>query len=62
MALNDTQIRNTRPQEKAYKLADGNGLALLVTPLGARLWRFRYRYSGREKMLSLGTYPAVSLR
>ncbi len=55
MALSDTAIRNARPQEKPYKIADG--LTLLVNPNGSKWWRLRYRFAGREKMVSLGVYP-----
>lgn len=61
MALTDVAVRSTKPREKAYKLADGGGLYLLVTPTGGRLWRFKYRMHGIEKKLSLGRYPEVSL-
>ena len=61
MPLNDRQIRNTKPKDKPYKLTDANGLFLLVTPAGGKLWRFKYRVDGKEKLLSLGKYPDVSL-
>ena len=61
MALTDTTIRNARPRERDYKLADGGGLYLLVTPAGGRLWRLKYRADGVERKLSIGKYPAVSL-
>ena len=60
--LTDTAIRSAKPQEKPYKLADGQGLYLLVQPSGSRLWRLKYRIDGREKLLSVGIYPAVSLK
>jgi Arm DNA-binding domain len=59
--LNDTAIRKAVPGEKARKLNDGAGLVLEVRPEGGKWWRYRYRFDGKEKMLSLGTYPAVSL-
>lgn len=62
MVLTDAGIRASRPQEKAYKRFDERGLFLLVTPSGARLWRFKYRIGGREKLLALGAYPDVSLK
>lgn len=62
MPLTETQIRAARPREKPYKLTDGQGLVLLVSTSGARLWRLRYTYIGREGMISLGTYPATSLK
>ena len=60
--LNDTTIRNAKPQNKQYKLFDGGGLFLLVTPTGGKLWRLKYRLGGNEKLLSLGQYPAISLK
>ncbi|MGH8495613.1 MAG: tyrosine-type recombinase/integrase, partial [Gammaproteobacteria bacterium] len=62
MTLTATAVKNARPKGKAYKLAGGKGLTLLVTPTGGKWWRFRYRYGGREKMLSMGVYPDVSLK
>jgi hypothetical protein len=59
--LTQLQITNAKPCEKPYKLSDGNGLALLIQPQGGRLWRFRYHFDGREKMLSLGGFPDVTL-
>lgn len=62
MALTDTKIRNTTPDEKPKKLFDGAGLYLEVSPSGGRWWRLKYRFDGKEKRLSLGVYPAVSLK
>lgn len=61
MPLSDAKVRNAKPREKQYKLFDGDGLFLLVTPNGKKGWRFKYRFAGREKLLSFGTYPEVSL-
>lgn len=61
MPLSDLAIRNTKPGPKPQKLFDGGGLFLLVTPEGGRWWRLKYRYAGKEKLLSLGTYPEVPL-
>jgi integrase len=61
MALTDTVIRNAKPRDKDYKLADSAGLYLLVTRAGGRLWRLKYRADGVERKLSLGKYPAVTL-
>lgn len=62
MALSDTAIRQTaKPKGKPYKLADGGGLFLYITPKGSRLWRWKYRYEGKEKLMSFGAYPEVSL-
>ena len=60
-ALTDAHARNAKPQERPYKLPDGRGLHLLVTPAGAKLWRFRYRLSGSENMFAVGEYPLMSL-
>jgi integrase len=62
MPLTDTAIRAAKPAEKPYKVTDGQGLYLLVAPTGSRLWRFKYRFAGKEKLLALGAYPAISLR
>ena len=61
MPLTDLEIRRAKPSEKAYTKADGNGLSLQIEPNGSKGWRFRYRFEGKAKMLSLGTYPKVSL-
>lgn len=61
MALTDVAIRNAKPEAKAYKLADGAGMFLLVTPAGGKLWRLKYRIDGREKLLALGAYPEIGL-
>src|SRR5690349_4715407 len=60
--LNEAKIRAARPRERAYKLFDERGLFMLVTPTGGRLWRFRYRLGGVEKLLTLGAYPDVTLK
>ena len=61
MVLTQFSIVKAKPAQKPYKLADGGGLHLLVRPGGGKLWRFRYRFTGRENMLALGSFPAVSL-
>ena len=61
MPLTDRQIKNAKPADKAYKLADGGGLYLQVTPAGGKLWRLKYRVGGKEKLLSIGKYPLISL-
>lgn len=61
MPVSEVKIRNAKPKEKFYKLADSEGLYLLVTEKGAKLWRFRYRFDGKEKLLALGKYPHISL-
>ena len=59
--LNDTKIRQMKPSEKMYRIADHSGLCIEVRPNGSKLWRFRYRFLGKASMLSLGEYPIVSL-
>ena len=61
MKLNARQIDTAKPKEKAYKLADGGGLYLLVKPGGGEYWRLKYRVAGKEKLLALGVYPEVTL-
>ena len=61
-ALSDTAVRNAKPTQKPRKLSDGRGLYLLITPAGGKLWRFKYRFDGKEKLLALGVYPEVSLK
>jgi integrase len=60
--LNDTQIRSLKPVEKAKKHFDGGGMYLLVTATGSKLWRMVYHYDKKEKLLSFGQYPTVSLK
>ncbi|HEV7276522.1 MAG TPA: integrase arm-type DNA-binding domain-containing protein [Devosiaceae bacterium] len=61
MPLTDIACRNTKPREKQYKLSDGGGLQLVVTPAGGKHWRLAYRFAGKEKTLSFGAYPTVKL-
>ena len=62
MKLTDPIIKAAKPKEKPYKLSDGQGLTLLIQPNGSKWWRYRYRINGKEKMLSIGTYPNVTLK
>lgn len=62
MALTDTAIRKARPGPKSIKLFDGRGLYLEVSPKGGKWWRFKYRHQGKEKRISLGVYPDVTLK
>jgi len=62
MALTNTAIRNAKPDDKPKRLFDGGGLYLEVAPSGGKWWRFKYRFGGKEKRLSLGVYPDVSLK
>lgn len=59
--LTDTKLRKATPGPKAYRLTDGRGLYLMVTPSGGRLWRWKYRFEGSEKLMSFGQYPDVPL-
>jgi integrase len=61
MSLTVIAARNAKPRERSYKLAAGSGLYLEVLPTGARYWRLKYRYGGKEKRLALGVFPEVSL-
>ena len=61
MALTDTAVRNAKPKDKPYKLADAQGLYLLVNPKGSKLWRIKYRMNGVERKLALGGYPDITL-
>lgn len=60
--LTDVQIRSLKPREKTYRLFDSGGLYLEVSPHGGKWWRFKYYLYRKEKRLSLGVYPAVSLK
>lgn len=60
--LNDKAVAAAKPGEKDYKLADGDGLHLLVKTNGSKLWRLKYRIAGKEKLLSFGQYPEVGLK
>jgi len=62
MSLSDITIRRARPGNKARKMFDGRGLYLEVAPRGGKYWRLKYRFAGKEKRLSLGVYPDVSLK
>lgn len=61
MPLSNIAIQKAKPRERAYKLSDGGGLYLLVSPTGAKLWRIKFTIHGIEKKLSLGRYPEISL-
>jgi integrase len=61
MALTDAAIRKAKSTEKTQRLFDGGGLYLEVSPAGGKWWRLKYRYGGKEKRLSLGTYPDTGL-
>lgn len=59
--LSEAKIRAAKPKEKAWKLPDGGGLFLFISPNGSKLWRWKYRHERREKLMSFGSYPEVSL-
>ncbi len=62
MPLTEAAIRTAKPGEKPYKLADEKGLFLLINPSGSKWWRLKFRVDGKEKLLSLGTYPDIGLK
>ena len=62
MPLTDTGIKNAKRGDKTVRLFDGGGLYLEVSPAGGKWWRLKYRFGGKEKRLSLGVYPDVSLK
>lgn len=61
MPLTDLDCRHAKPKDKAYRMFDGGGLYLDVMATGKRIWRIRFKFLGKEKLLTLGTYPRVSL-
>jgi integrase len=61
MALTDTRIRNAKPAEKPYKVADGGGLYIEIKPTGTKLWRLRYRLAGKENVYAIGDYRLIGL-
>ncbi|MFN7755718.1 MAG: tyrosine-type recombinase/integrase [Holosporales bacterium] len=61
MALVDVAVKNAKAKDKPYKLADGGGLYLYVTPAGGKVWRLKYRQDSKEKLLTLGKYPLMTL-
>ena len=60
-SLSDAKVRNSKPKIKPYKISDGEGMFLLITPSGSKYWRLKYFFAGREKLLALGVYPEISL-
>src|SRR5450755_4744366 len=61
MALSDAKVRNAKHKAKPYKITDGEGMFLLLTPSGSKYWRFKYHYGSKEKLLAFGVFPEVSL-
>ena len=62
MKLTDVLVKNTKATNRRQTLFDGGGLYLAIEPSGSRLWRMKYRFNGKEKLLSFGKYPDVSLK
>jgi hypothetical protein len=62
MRLSTAKIQNATAQKKTVRLFDGRGLYLEIAPTGSRWWRFKYRFAGKEKRISLGVYPDVGLK
>ncbi len=62
MLLSDLKVKGTKPAGQPFKMFDERGLFLLVMPNGSKWWRFKYRYDNKEKLISLGVYPDVSLK
>ena len=62
MSLSTVQIRGLKPQEKPFKKYDSNGLYIEVRPTGSKLWRFKYKFAGKHKLLALDEFPTVSLK
>ena len=62
MALTDAMVKNAKPKEKIYQLGDHGNMCLDVSPKGGKWWRFRYRFNRKQKQVTLGTYPTVSLK
>ncbi len=61
MSLKDAEIRALQPSDTPYKVSDSQGLYLQIYPNGSKLWRYKFRYSSKEKLLALGAYPGVTL-
>ncbi len=59
--LNDTQVKHAKPKDKKYRLGDGNGLNLIITPNGKKTWVYRYRFNGKENTATFGQYPDTPL-
>src|SRR5688572_27508892 len=61
MKLSAVALKNAKPRDKMFRLADGGGLYVQIEPNGSKLWRMKYRFAGKEKVLAFGRYPDVSL-
>lgn len=62
MALTNLELEKSKAKDKKYHLSDGDGLSIDIMPSGGKLWRFRFRHNGKPNMMSLGKYPAVSIK
>lgn len=62
MKLTNTACNSAKPKEKPYKMADGQGMYLEIKPNGSKYWRMAYRIHGKQKLLSFGVYPEISLK
>ena len=62
MPLTDTAIWKAKPRDKPRKLYDSRGLYLEIVPRGTKAWRFKYRFAGKEKRISMGIHPEISLK
>src|SRR5215831_4910787 len=60
--LSDTKIRNAKPADKEYTIADGQGLSVVVRPNGTKTWLYRYRFGGKRKNMSFGVFPVITLK
>ncbi len=60
--LQDAEILASQPKAKPYKLSEGGGLYLLVSPNGAKYWQMKYRFEGKERKYAIGVYPTVSIK
>ncbi|TDB03210.1 DUF4102 domain-containing protein [Halomonas marinisediminis] len=59
--LSATAVKTAKPKDRTTRMADGGGLYLEIRPTGSKYWRMKYRFGGKERLLAIGTYPAVSL-
>lgn len=62
MPLTIAKLKSIKPQKKAFKLFDGEGMFLYVTPERKMYWRLKYRYAGKEKLLAIGVFPKTGLK
>jgi hypothetical protein len=61
MAITDTEIKRAKPEQKPYSMSDSGGLHLVISPAGGKLWRWKYRFEGKEKLMALGKIPSGCL-